>query len=55
MHFHIVDQLRPLFPKDSEEVNLKVKRLHALLDATTLTGPRVDSANSISTTGLEHD
>jgi hypothetical protein len=41
-----VDQLTPLLPKDSEEVNLQVKRLHAMLDATIMTdlalNPRVE-------------
>jgi hypothetical protein len=29
----IVDQLAPLLPKDSEEVNVQVKCLQAMLDA----------------------
>jgi hypothetical protein len=33
----IVDQFTPLLPNDSEEVNLQVKRLHAMLDAATMT------------------
>jgi hypothetical protein len=32
----IVDQLNPLLPKDSEEVNAQVRCLHAILDATTM-------------------
>jgi hypothetical protein len=32
----IVDKLTPLLPKESEEVNLQVKRLHAMLDATMM-------------------
>jgi hypothetical protein len=35
----IIDQLTPLLPKESEEVNLQVKRLHAMLDATKMTDP----------------
>jgi hypothetical protein len=32
----VVNQLTPLLPKDSEEVNLHVKRLHVMLDAATM-------------------
>jgi hypothetical protein len=35
----IIDKLTPLLPKDSEEVNLQVKQLHAMLDATMMTDP----------------
>jgi hypothetical protein len=38
----IVDQLMPLPPKDSEEINTQVKRLHAMLDAATMTDPTLD-------------
>jgi hypothetical protein len=33
----IVDKLTTLLPKYSEEVNLQVKRLHAMLNAATMT------------------
>jgi hypothetical protein len=32
----IIDQLMALLSKDSEEVNLQVKRLHAMLDVATM-------------------
>jgi hypothetical protein len=35
----IIDQLRPLLPKDNEEGNVQVKRLQAMLDAITLADP----------------
>jgi hypothetical protein len=35
----IVNQLMPLLHKDSEEVKALVKRLHAMLDAATMTDP----------------
>jgi hypothetical protein len=38
----IIDQLTPLLPKDSEEVNEQVKRLDAVLDAATMTDPTLD-------------
>jgi hypothetical protein len=38
----IVDQFTPLLPKDSEEVNLQVKRLHAMLDAATMMDPTLN-------------
>jgi hypothetical protein len=38
----IVDNLMPLLPKDSEKVNLQVKQLHAILDATTMTDPALN-------------
>jgi hypothetical protein len=38
----IVDQLMPLLPKDREEVNLQVKRLHTMLDATTMMDPALN-------------
>jgi hypothetical protein len=38
----ILDQLMPLLPKDSEEVNLQVKRLHAMLDTATMTDPALN-------------
>jgi hypothetical protein len=33
----IIDQLTPLLPKDSKEINAQVKLLHAMLDAATMT------------------
>jgi hypothetical protein len=33
----IFDKLTPLLPKDSEEVNLKIRQLHAMLDTTMMT------------------
>jgi hypothetical protein len=38
----IVDQLTPLLPKDSEEVNLQVKRLHQMLYTTTMMDPTLN-------------
>jgi hypothetical protein len=38
----IIGQLTPLLPKDIEEVNAHVKRLHAMLDAATMTDPTLD-------------
>jgi cbb3-type cytochrome oxidase cytochrome c subunit len=38
----ILNQLTPLLPKDSEELNAQVKCLHAMLDATTMTNPALD-------------
>jgi hypothetical protein len=35
----LVDQINPYLPKDNEEVNAHVKRLHAMLDAATVTDP----------------
>jgi hypothetical protein len=35
----IIDQLTPMLPKVSEEVNAQVKSLHAMLDAATMTDP----------------
>jgi hypothetical protein len=35
----IVNQLTPLLPKDSDEVNAQAKRFHAMLDAATMTDP----------------
>jgi hypothetical protein len=32
----VLDQLTPLLPKDSEVVNAQFKRLHAMLDTSTL-------------------
>jgi hypothetical protein len=41
----ILDQLTPLLPKDSEEVNAQVKRLHAMLDVTTMTDLTLDQGD----------
>jgi hypothetical protein len=38
----INDQLTPLLPKDSEEVNVQVKLLQAMLDAATMVDPTLD-------------
>jgi hypothetical protein len=38
----IIDQLNPLLPKDSEEVNAQVRCLHAILDAATMTDLALD-------------
>jgi hypothetical protein len=38
----IIDQLTSLLPKDSEEVNLQVKWLHAMLDAATMMDPALN-------------
>jgi hypothetical protein len=38
----IVDQLTPLLPKDSVEVNAQVKRLQAMLDVATMVDPTLD-------------
>jgi hypothetical protein len=35
----IIDQLTPLLPKDSKEVNAQVKRLQAMLDTSTMVDP----------------
>jgi hypothetical protein len=42
----IIDQLRPLLPKDNEEGNVQVKRLQAMLDAITLADPGGGGAKS---------
>jgi hypothetical protein len=41
----IINQPTPLPPKDNEEVNAQVKRLHAMLDATTMTDPILDNGD----------
>jgi hypothetical protein len=38
----IIYQLTPLLPKNSEEINVQVKNLHAMLDATTMVDPAQD-------------
>jgi hypothetical protein len=38
----IIDQLMPLLPKDGEEINTQVKRLHAILDMATMVDPTLD-------------
>jgi hypothetical protein len=39
----IVDQLMPLLPEDSEDINLQVKWLHAMLNgSTTMTDPTLN-------------
>jgi hypothetical protein len=35
----LIDQITPHLPKDNKEVNAHVKRLQALLDATTVADP----------------
>jgi hypothetical protein len=45
----IVDQLTPLLPKDSEEVNAQVKRLHAMLDATIMTNLDIHQGGEVRT------
>jgi hypothetical protein len=45
----IVDQLTPLLPKDSEEVNTQVKRLHAMLDATIMTDLDIHQGGEVRT------
>jgi hypothetical protein len=52
----IINQLTPLLPKGSGEVNAQVKHLQAMLDAATMVDlalDRVDLASSISPLG-EH-
>jgi hypothetical protein len=34
----LIDQINPYLPKDNEEVDTHVKRLQAMLDATTVVG-----------------
>jgi hypothetical protein len=38
----IIDKLTPLLPKDSEEVNLQVRQLEAMLDASMMTDPTLN-------------
>jgi hypothetical protein len=38
----LINQLTPLMPKDNEEVNAHVKRLHVMLDAATRVDPTLD-------------
>jgi hypothetical protein len=38
----IFDQLTPLLPKESEEVNAQVKHLQAMLDVATMVHPGLD-------------
>jgi hypothetical protein len=38
----IIDQLAPLLPKDSEKVNMQVKQLQAMLDATIMENPTLE-------------
>jgi hypothetical protein len=38
----IIDQLTPLLPTDSEEVNVQVKHLQAMLDAAIMVDPTLD-------------
>jgi hypothetical protein len=35
----LIDQITANLPKDNEEVNAHVKRLHAMLDAATVADP----------------
>jgi hypothetical protein len=35
----LINQITPHLPKDNEEVNAHVKRLQAMLDATTVADP----------------
>jgi hypothetical protein len=41
----IIDQLAPLLPKDSEEVNVQVKHLQEMLDTTTMVDLALDHAD----------
>jgi hypothetical protein len=43
----LIDQLTPHLPKDNEEVNVHVKRLQAMLDATTVVDPVLDRDGKI--------
>jgi hypothetical protein len=38
----IINKLMPLLPKDSEEVNLQVRQLHAMVEATTMMDPTLN-------------
>jgi hypothetical protein len=38
----IIEQLTPLLPKDSEEVNMQVKHLQAMLDVATMVDLTLD-------------
>jgi hypothetical protein len=49
----LIDQLTLNLPKDNEEVNTHVKRLHVMLDATIVVDPILDRDDEAW--GHEHD
>jgi hypothetical protein len=49
----LIDQLTPHLPKDNEEVNAHVKRLHVMLDAATVVDLVLDRDDGVR--GYESD
>jgi hypothetical protein len=50
----LINQLTPHLPKDIEEVNGHVKRLQAMLDATTIVDPVLDCDGEVRGHELDH-
>jgi hypothetical protein len=50
----LIDQLTPHLPKDNKEVNAHVKRLQAMLHATTVVDPTLDRHDETQGHDLEH-
>jgi hypothetical protein len=50
----LIDQINPNLPKDNEEVDARVKRLQAMLDATTVVGSVHDHEDRVRGHELDH-
>jgi hypothetical protein len=50
----LIDQLTPHLSMDNEEVNTHVKRLQAMLDATTVVDPTLDRDDEAWGHALDH-
>jgi hypothetical protein len=50
----LINQLTPHLPKDNEEFNVHVKRLQAMLDATTVVDPVLDRDDEVWGHELDH-
>jgi hypothetical protein len=50
----LIDQLKPHLPKDNEEVNAHVKRLHVMLDIATVVDPVLDRDGQVWGHELDH-
>jgi hypothetical protein len=50
----LIDQLTPHLPKDNEEANVHVKRLQAMLDATTVVDPVLNHDDEAQGQDLDH-
>jgi hypothetical protein len=50
----LIDQLTHHLPKDNEEVNVHVKRLHAILDVATVVDPVLDRNDEVCGHELDH-